>query len=152
MEQATKSPPSWKTYKMVIPAKSKPCPDSKVQGANTGPTWVLSAPDGPHVGPMNLTIRVAAVKATEAIVLTMSSWNIQRSAPERKSMHKIPPICTEIPKSTCTYPLIPKWHPVVLPTPGDYIAFLHALVMRYETGDTQQVVGNNTVFIVLQQW
>ena len=23
-----------------------------------GPTWVLSAPDGPHVGPMNLTIRV----------------------------------------------------------------------------------------------
>ena len=24
-----------------------------------GPTWVLSAPDGPHVGPMNLAIRVA---------------------------------------------------------------------------------------------
>ena len=23
-----------------------------------GPTWVLSAPDGPHVGPMNLVIRV----------------------------------------------------------------------------------------------
>ena len=22
-----------------------------------GPTWVLSAPDGPHVGPMNLAIR-----------------------------------------------------------------------------------------------
>ena len=34
------------------------CPDSKVHGANTGPTWVLSAPDGPHVGPMNLAIRV----------------------------------------------------------------------------------------------
>ena len=31
--------------------------DSKVHGANTGPTWVLSAPDGPHVGPMNLAIR-----------------------------------------------------------------------------------------------
>ena len=30
-------------------------PDSKVHGANTGPTWVLSAQDGPHVGPMNLT-------------------------------------------------------------------------------------------------
>ena len=29
-------------------------PDSKVHGANMGPTWVLSAPDGPHVGPMNL--------------------------------------------------------------------------------------------------
>ena len=32
-------------------------PDSKVRGANMGPTWVLSAPDGPHVGPMNLAIR-----------------------------------------------------------------------------------------------
>ena len=32
-------------------------PDSKDHGANMGPTWVLSAPDGPHVGPMNLTIR-----------------------------------------------------------------------------------------------
>ena len=26
-----------------------------------GPTWVLSAPDGPHVGPMNLAIREQAV-------------------------------------------------------------------------------------------
>ena len=32
-------------------------PDSKVHGANIGPTWVLSAPDGPHSGPMNLAIR-----------------------------------------------------------------------------------------------
>ena len=29
-------------------------PDSKVHGANMGPTWVLSAPDGPHVGPWTL--------------------------------------------------------------------------------------------------
>ena len=33
-------------------------PDSKVHGANMGPTWVLSAPDGPHVGPMKLAIGV----------------------------------------------------------------------------------------------
>ena len=33
-------------------------PDSKVHGANMGPTWVLLAPDGPHVGPMNFAIRV----------------------------------------------------------------------------------------------
>ena len=39
-------------------------PDSKVHGANTGPTWVLSAPDGPHVGPMNLAIRGGLPKAT----------------------------------------------------------------------------------------
>ena len=32
-------------------------PDSKVHGANMGPTWVLSAPDRSHVGPMNLAIR-----------------------------------------------------------------------------------------------
>ena len=31
-------------------------PDSKVHGANMGPTWVLSAPHGPHIGPMNLAI------------------------------------------------------------------------------------------------
>ena len=34
-------------------------PDSKVPGANMGPTWVLSAPDVPHVSPMNLAIRVS---------------------------------------------------------------------------------------------
>ena len=44
---------SWpSTYKERIP-------DSKVHGANMGPTWVLSAPVGPHVGPMNLAIRDA---------------------------------------------------------------------------------------------
>ena len=32
-------------------------PDSKGPGANMGSTWVLSAPDGPHVGPMNLATR-----------------------------------------------------------------------------------------------
>ena len=30
--------------------------DSKFHGANMGPTWVLSAPDGPHVGPMKFAI------------------------------------------------------------------------------------------------
>ena len=32
-------------------------PDSKIHGANMGPTWVLLAPGGPHVGPLNLAIR-----------------------------------------------------------------------------------------------
>ena len=31
-------------------------PDSKAHGANMGPTWVLSAPDGSHVGHMNLAM------------------------------------------------------------------------------------------------
>ena len=36
-------------------------PDSKVHVANMGPIWALSAPDGPHVGPMNLAIRVILI-------------------------------------------------------------------------------------------
>ena len=43
-------------------------PDSKVHGANMGPTWVLSAPDGPHVGPMNLTIRVSTLDRLKSII------------------------------------------------------------------------------------
>ena len=37
-------------------------PDSKVHGANMGPTWVLSAPDGPHVVPINLAIKVLFIR------------------------------------------------------------------------------------------
>ena len=49
-------------------------PDNKVHGANMGPTWALSAPDGPHVGPMNFAIRVLNLwwkihKNAKAIVL-----------------------------------------------------------------------------------
>ena len=33
-------------------------PDSKVHGANMGPTWVLWARDGTHVEPMTFAIRV----------------------------------------------------------------------------------------------
>ena len=40
-------------------------PDSKVHGANMGPIWVLSAPDGPHVGLMNLAIRDIPVAMKE---------------------------------------------------------------------------------------
>ena len=35
----------------------KTIPDSKDHGANMGPTWILSAPGGTHIGPMNLAIR-----------------------------------------------------------------------------------------------
>ena len=42
-------------------------PDSKVHWANMGPTWVLSAPVGPHVGPMNLAIRVLKLSPHDAL-------------------------------------------------------------------------------------
>ena len=37
-------------------AKIHASPDSKVHGANMGPTWGRQDPGGPHVGPMNLAI------------------------------------------------------------------------------------------------
>ena len=46
-------------------------PDSKVHGANLGLTWVLSAPDGPHVGPMSLAIRVALTPQSTAVPAEM---------------------------------------------------------------------------------
>ena len=42
--------------------------DSKVHGASMGPTWVLSAPDGPHVGPMSLAIR--------SVIRARRTWNL----------------------------------------------------------------------------
>ena len=47
----------------------KPTPDSKVHGANMGPTWVLPAPDGPHVGSMDLAIRDVIVVVGECVSL-----------------------------------------------------------------------------------
>ena len=57
-------------------------PDSKVHGANTGPTWVLSAPVGSHVGSMNLAIRDMTmynpVLPTRSICIIGSiTWEIQ---------------------------------------------------------------------------
>ena len=39
---------------MTFPLDLHSDPDNKVHRANMRPTWVLSAPDGPHVGPMDL--------------------------------------------------------------------------------------------------
>ena len=36
-------------------------PDNKIHGTNMGPTWVLSTPGGPHVGPMNHAIRYTTI-------------------------------------------------------------------------------------------
>ena len=44
--------------KYSIDGSEQDCPDSKVHVANMGPSWVLSSQGGPHVGPMNLAIRV----------------------------------------------------------------------------------------------
>ena len=43
----------------VLHFKRQGTPDNKVHRANMWPIWVLSALDGPHVGPTNLAIRDA---------------------------------------------------------------------------------------------
>ena len=40
-------------------------PDSKVHGANMGPTWGRQDPGGPHVGPMSLAIRATIPTNTD---------------------------------------------------------------------------------------
>ena len=50
-------PPPARPAMIMLPfSVPKNTPDNKVHGANMGPTWVLSAPDGPHDGPMILAI------------------------------------------------------------------------------------------------
>ena len=52
-------------------------PDSKAHAANMKPTWVLSAPDGPHVGPMNLAIRMPFWRRKCVCEYTQAcDWNI----------------------------------------------------------------------------
>ena len=48
-------------YKRHRTSRSMHSPDSRVHGANIGPTCVLSAPDGPLVGPTNLAIWVGSL-------------------------------------------------------------------------------------------
>ena len=56
-------------------------PDSKVHGVNMGPTWVLSAPDGPHVGPMNLDIRVCWGKYKSPLVHIKADFTVHPDGP-----------------------------------------------------------------------
>ena len=52
---------------------SKGMPDSNVHGANMGLTGVLSAPDGPHVGPMNLNFKDGISRNTTAVNFVIST-------------------------------------------------------------------------------
>ena len=45
----------WHVRDLLMPvSKPESNPNNKVHGASMGPTWVLSAPDGPHVGSWTL--------------------------------------------------------------------------------------------------
>ena len=61
-------------------------PDSKVPVAHMGSTWVLTAPGGPHVGPMNLAIRGTPVTTADVInVPTNNAADRQQLCRERSS-------------------------------------------------------------------
>ena len=47
----------WPYLTIIFHIMMEKFPDSKAHGAIMGPTWVLLAPDGPHVGPTNLALR-----------------------------------------------------------------------------------------------
>ena len=53
---------------------TKHIPDSKVHGANMGPTWVLSVPGEHHVGPMNLAIRDWLYNVFDKSLIYSSTW------------------------------------------------------------------------------
>ena len=74
-------------------------PASKVRGANMGPTWILSAPGRPHVGPVDLVIRVSirfcltspiAKRCCLPCLSTVHRWNeicvIQRRINKHRSV------------------------------------------------------------------
>ena len=54
---------------------TKDYPDSKVNGVYMGPTWVLSALDGPHLGPVNFAIRVISLARQKNIQSLHYRWN-----------------------------------------------------------------------------
>ena len=67
------------TCQIVLPLTSQNYPDSKVNGANMWPTWILSAPDGPHIGYMNLAIRVhGCVSKLTSETYQAKFWNAMK--------------------------------------------------------------------------
>ena len=60
--------PVWPIW--IITVSDNGFPDSKIHGANMGPTWVLVSPCGPHVGPMNPAIWELLLVPRQAITST----------------------------------------------------------------------------------
>ena len=76
----------------IIQTSNYTIPNSKVHGANMGPTWVLSAPDGSHVGPTNPAIKdmfpreITAYHIVNYPVIYRDSLDSLHSRPKRTPM------------------------------------------------------------------
>ena len=68
-------------------------PDSNVDVANMGPTWVLSAPGRPHVSLMNLAIR------DNFVAVTLESWFFLLAPLSWLGCHKCPYFSCPLPCS-----------------------------------------------------
>ena len=73
----------WQGWKRVLRKRHNRSsfPDSNIHGANMGPIWGMSAPDGPHVGPMNFAIWV--IPSPDMLMSSEWCWGTQ----ERKPVH-----------------------------------------------------------------
>ena len=54
-------------------------PDGRVHGVNLGSSRVLSAPGGPHVGPMILAIRVVIMASTQSEKVLVHKYHMYHS-------------------------------------------------------------------------
>ena len=89
-------------------------PDSKVHGANMVPTWVLSAPDGPHVGPMNIAISDTTQSIRMALFCFALLWLRQFSmmTSSNGNIFRVTgPLCWEFtgPRGALIYAWINDW-------------------------------------------
>ena len=80
-------------------------PDSKVHGANMGPTWGRQDPGGPHVGPMNFAIWAGIIlcmrPANERLTILQLDANFTWSCHNMEMLSPLLPLCLmEVSKQT----------------------------------------------------
>ena len=86
-------------------------PDSKIHGANMGPTWILSAPGGPHIGPWILLcifqqkrglmgrLEYPLVGYGRPKMVSFVSYQVTLAAHDDNKMHACFKMCTVFMKS-----------------------------------------------------
>ena len=106
----------------LLSPKPFPFPESKVHGTNMGPIWVLSAPDGPHVGPMNFAIWVI-IQCWQSVSFTHGSvlhWDLNQNTELsiEKCVRKCLPKCWPFYSSLTHQSFVASMIPYQLQTPG----------------------------------
>ena len=91
-------------YRAPLSSWTKQYANSEIHGGNMGPTLVLSAPDGPHIGPMNLGIRVGIYKwgnvVTPDVSKSLTTWWFH----DMETLSTLQALCEGIPQVTDGFP------------------------------------------------